>query len=239
MRNRFISEYIFSKTGERRTARQVGSRLQQLKFTCNGKRCKYILIEALNSLLLIYNPPVMNLLFPCRPPGAELCRSYHTVLDRPTEYDGDSARDTSIEPTTSNDVVPRFQSYDPNTRIVICIDILPDAPTGPYLFSLGQAPVPDGRSRKNVIQISQRPRPLRSIDPTVTFISRSPVSARSYFTVKSAGVSVFSETTPLMPIGPAPDGALLYSTTLVPGCWDEISESSGESEYSYSSTASR
>ncbi|KAJ6535012.1 hypothetical protein B0H19DRAFT_871917, partial [Mycena capillaripes] len=30
-RNRFISDYIFYKTGKRRTAKQVGSRLQQLR----------------------------------------------------------------------------------------------------------------------------------------------------------------------------------------------------------------
>jgi len=40
MRNRFISDFIFSKTGKRRTAKQVGSRLQQLRDTCAGKRCK-------------------------------------------------------------------------------------------------------------------------------------------------------------------------------------------------------
>lgn len=38
MRNRFISDFIFSKTGKRRTAKQVGSRLQQLRDTCAGKR---------------------------------------------------------------------------------------------------------------------------------------------------------------------------------------------------------
>jgi transcriptional enhancer factor len=40
MRNRFISDYIFQKTGKRRTAKQVGSRLQQLRDTCGGKRRK-------------------------------------------------------------------------------------------------------------------------------------------------------------------------------------------------------
>lgn len=37
-RNRFISDYIFHVTGKRRTAKQVGSRLQQLRDTCGGKR---------------------------------------------------------------------------------------------------------------------------------------------------------------------------------------------------------
>ncbi|TFK68460.1 hypothetical protein BDN72DRAFT_736659, partial [Pluteus cervinus] len=47
MRNRFISDYIYDKTGKRRTAKQVGSRLQQLRDTCGGKR-------------------LLNLLAPCR-----------------------------------------------------------------------------------------------------------------------------------------------------------------------------
>jgi len=41
MRNRFISDWIFEKTGKRRTAKQVGSRLQQLRDTCGGKKRMY------------------------------------------------------------------------------------------------------------------------------------------------------------------------------------------------------
>jgi TEA/ATTS domain len=40
-RNRFISDYIYHVTGKRRTAKQVGSRLQQLRDTCGGKRSQY------------------------------------------------------------------------------------------------------------------------------------------------------------------------------------------------------
>jgi transcriptional enhancer factor len=37
-RNRFISDYIFDKTGKRRTPKQVGSRLQQLRESCGGNQ---------------------------------------------------------------------------------------------------------------------------------------------------------------------------------------------------------
>nr|GAT46983.1 predicted protein [Mycena chlorophos] len=37
-RNRFISDYIFSATGTRRTPKQVGSRLQQMRETCQDQR---------------------------------------------------------------------------------------------------------------------------------------------------------------------------------------------------------
>ncbi|KAF7969140.1 hypothetical protein HWV62_28270, partial [Athelia sp. TMB] len=38
MRNQFISDYIFQTTGKRRSAKQVGSRLQQLRDTYEGKQ---------------------------------------------------------------------------------------------------------------------------------------------------------------------------------------------------------
>jgi transcriptional enhancer factor len=37
MRNQFISDYIFQTTGERRSAKQVGSRLQQLRGYVRGE----------------------------------------------------------------------------------------------------------------------------------------------------------------------------------------------------------
>ncbi|KAJ6615771.1 hypothetical protein B0H10DRAFT_47716 [Mycena sp. CBHHK59/15] len=48
-RNRFISDYIFEKTGKRRSAKQVGSRLQQLRECCGSKK-------------------LLDLLSPCRQP---------------------------------------------------------------------------------------------------------------------------------------------------------------------------
>ncbi|KAJ6616810.1 hypothetical protein B0H10DRAFT_2219147 [Mycena sp. CBHHK59/15] len=42
-RNRFISDYIFEKTGKRRSAKQVGSRLQQLRESCGAKKLLHLL----------------------------------------------------------------------------------------------------------------------------------------------------------------------------------------------------
>ncbi|KAJ7258204.1 hypothetical protein C8J57DRAFT_533622 [Mycena rebaudengoi] len=42
-RNRFISDYIFEKTGKRRSAKQVGSRLQQLRESCGGQKLLHLL----------------------------------------------------------------------------------------------------------------------------------------------------------------------------------------------------
>ena len=46
-RNKFISEYIYKKTGETRTAKQVGSRIQQLRDTAAGKPSEFAHILAL------------------------------------------------------------------------------------------------------------------------------------------------------------------------------------------------
>jgi transcriptional enhancer factor len=121
-----------------------------------------------------------------------------------------------------------------SSRTVIHIDFLPDE-AGPLdsLFDLQLFPAFDKSSTMpsdDVVRVSQHPRPLRSIDPTVTFLSDSPISAKSTFAVLSSGMTVFSETTILTPAGTVPDGGngrLLYSTTLVPGFWHKISTSSG------------
>ncbi|KAJ7611896.1 hypothetical protein DFH06DRAFT_1244032 [Mycena polygramma] len=42
-RNRFISDYIFDKTGKRRSPKQVGSRLQQLRESCGGEQLLQLL----------------------------------------------------------------------------------------------------------------------------------------------------------------------------------------------------
>ena len=46
-RNKFISEYIYKKTGETRTAKQVASRIQQLRDTAAGETSEFPHILAL------------------------------------------------------------------------------------------------------------------------------------------------------------------------------------------------
>ena len=47
-RNKFISQYICRKTGETRTAKQVASRIQQLRDTAAGKTSEFPHILALH-----------------------------------------------------------------------------------------------------------------------------------------------------------------------------------------------
>jgi TEA/ATTS domain len=41
-RNKYISEFIYANTGKYRTAKQVGSRIQQLRQTCRDPKSEYI-----------------------------------------------------------------------------------------------------------------------------------------------------------------------------------------------------
>ena len=81
------------------------------------------------------------------------------------------------------------------------------------------------------VRATQYPRHLCDIDPTITLLSHAMTNARSYFTVHSDDRLIFSESTTLEPVDPMisnVDG-ILYKTSLVPGLWDTISQSSGRS----------
>lgn len=58
MRNKFISDFIFEVTGVRRTPKQVGSRLQQLRDTCEGKRSESSSLTAAVRAL----PPLLTII---------------------------------------------------------------------------------------------------------------------------------------------------------------------------------
>ncbi|KAF5374697.1 hypothetical protein D9615_008929 [Tricholomella constricta] len=216
MRNRFISDYIFHRTGTRRTAKQVGSRLQQLRDTCGGKK-------------------LMKLLSPCRPVGPSRCNDFSYRSSN--NCDTDSSSDASSSPSTPVDASTNLRRLDgttPPSRTVISIDILPNG-ISPYEPSTRfSSEVSEWDRANGVVRPSLHPRPFRTIDPTVTFVAPSAISAHSNFTVYSAGLVVYSETTQLNSAGRAPertDGALLYSTILIPGFWQKIADSPDPTQY--------
>ncbi|KAJ6536358.1 hypothetical protein B0H19DRAFT_1240982 [Mycena capillaripes] len=187
-RNRFISDYIFEKTGKRRSAKQVGSRLQQLRESCGGKK-------------------LLHLLSPFRQPA----------------YSGSSA---SSDSSGNSPVSPLFggqgfPSASCARHMVMYIDILPEGAPD----AVGKASPPVSLDTGDVVHASDRPRHLGSINPTVTFMSQTPVAAQSRFTVYSEERALHAETTLLTPVEDAPVPGFLYSTTLVPEYWKLISES--------------
>ncbi|KAG6877569.1 hypothetical protein C0993_005983 [Termitomyces sp. T159_Od127] len=225
MRNRFISDFIFNKTGTRRSAKQVGSRLQQLRDTCGGKKRTTI---PLREDPLLTSLTVMKLLSPCRPVG----RARYNNNSRYWS-DTDSSSDTSSTPSTPINASTDFNCADSSgaqpRRTIISIDILPQGQT-PAMTNVD----PDWDYSNDVVRPAPYPRPFQSIDPTITFIGPSNLLAQCSFVVYTAGSSVFSETTQLNAAGAAPertDGALLYSTPIVPGFWSKISESDDPTQF--------
>ena len=82
-----------------------------------------------------------------------------------------------------------------------------------------------------VIRTSKHPRHVTEIDPTITVLSRTAVTSRSYYTVHTTDGVIFSESTVLEPLDESTcttNDSLLYKTSLVPGFWNTIVNSSGK-----------
>ncbi|KAG6877929.1 hypothetical protein C0992_008969 [Termitomyces sp. T32_za158] len=170
----------------------------------------------------------MKLLSPCRPVG-------RARYNNNTKYwsDTDSSSDISSTPSTPINASADFQrpdcSFSQPRRTIISIDILPQGQTPPKTNMDS-----DWDYSNDVVRAAPYPRPFQSIDPTITFIGPSNLLAQCSFLVCTAGSTVFSETTQLSAAGAAPertDGALLYSTPIVPGFWPKISESADPTQF--------
>lgn len=121
----------------------------------------------------------------------------------------------------------RIPGASSSRHTVMYIDIVPESSPddvgsiGPSLWS----------DNGDVLHSSDRPRRLGTINPTVAFVSQTPVVAQSRFTVYSEELLLHAETAPLVPVTESdpPVSGFVYSTTLVPEYWKVISESPGES----------
>ncbi|KAF4598930.1 hypothetical protein EYR38_007343 [Pleurotus pulmonarius] len=211
MRNRYISDYIWKVTGKRRTAKQVGSRLQQLRDTCGGKR-------------------LLALLSPCKRqvPAHRSTPALMREQQRGGALDCSSPLD-EVTPSTSPAMAPAMP-------LVICIDLLPpsESPSPSSTTSSSNANSSPVQDSTGTFHASQ-PRPIKSIDPTVTFLSQQPIEATSHYTVyqhQGEDVVVFSESTTLVLVPNALEGeTLVYSTALVPGFWSEIADAHDPTRY--------
>jgi transcriptional enhancer factor len=133
--------------------------------------------------------------------------------------------------------VERRVEEAPNTIVYIDVVTTPVVPpiTSERSWTLSKEALADEHSWSErgfkVARASQHPRHITQIEPTITFMSPTAISAQSQFTVHTDDGIVFSETTPLEMIGPSPssatDGSLLYKTLLVPGFWETIVHSAG------------
>ncbi|KAI0090589.1 hypothetical protein BDY19DRAFT_904892 [Irpex rosettiformis] len=102
MRNKFISDYIFEITGHRRTPKQVGSRLQQLRDTCEGKRILKLLTHRPEDTPASKPEPLVN--SPEVPAAPQPPRDFVNLYVLPPHSPWTSAPSTSA---TSLDNIPR------------------------------------------------------------------------------------------------------------------------------------
>ncbi|TFK19429.1 hypothetical protein FA15DRAFT_724459 [Coprinopsis marcescibilis] len=231
LRNRFISDWIYEKTGKRRTAKQVGSRLQQLRDTCGGKR-------------------LVNLISPRRPipvrsastlPSSLLHRT--NVPRRPPSLDQESescsdASSASSSPTTPTEVHATLEnllyrgvagsSSEQPVGTVVFIDLLPNQSLGEFTdghidSSLGEEELLWSERGLDVVRISSQPRYISDIDPTITFTSRTPTTGVSTFSLYFDEELIHSETAALKSLGPlSGSSCYLYSTPFLPGYWPRL-----------------
>ncbi|KAJ3521055.1 hypothetical protein NMY22_g12475 [Coprinellus aureogranulatus] len=230
LRNRFISDWIFEKTGKRRSAKQVGSRLQQLRDTCGGRKL-------LNLLAPRKTIPKRTSLSP------DLSQRPMVYPDGSSRYpDSDSScsdRSSPGAPTTPTEVHATLQSLlyrgiasstesPPNS--IVYIDLLP-GPSNPSKAFLDSS-IPSHKEDVlmwaerglDVVRVSPQARYITEIDPTVTFASPCLINAVSVFSVYFDDELAYSEDSPLEESGTLSpsEGTFLYSTRLLPGYWGRL-----------------
>ncbi|KAJ7469184.1 hypothetical protein FB451DRAFT_1255991 [Mycena latifolia] len=189
-RNRFISDYIYEKTGKRRSAKQVGSRLQQLRESYGDQQ-------------------LLHLLTPFGEPAyPDSAASGNSVLSSP------------VSPLSGDSMCHDLSS---SRHTVMYIDILP---TGAPDDRRSCKPSPWSDSG-DIVRASDHPRSIASINPVMSFTSRSPLVAHSRFTVYSEDLILHAETVPLtlLPQQAPRSSDSLYSTRMVPKYWQVILDS--------------
>ena len=212
-RNRFISEYIMKKTGKHRTPKQVGSRLQQLRDTHQGKQ------------RMFHHRPIF---FP------DFFLIYLVIVLQNLSngsFNFEDGGEGGSSPTPSSDPAPGYE-YQDTPRTVVAIEILPDGASS-YSPHSSPSTTPTSSPLSSTFPAStfrqSQPRPISVIDPTVTFTSRSSMVAHSFFTVLRDGQIVHNETAEVnlhstsVEAGPSDiDCTFYYTAPLVPGFWATI-----------------
>ncbi|PIL26356.1 transcription factor [Ganoderma sinense ZZ0214-1] len=195
-RNKFIAEYILKKTGEIRTAKQVGSRIQQLRDTSAGK-----------TIMKAISDRHYEMMHPTRP--------------------NEPAQDMAMSDVYFNGtMVPPM-----NQVIHVYISVSSAAWTDAY-------PQPTRPTEVNVLSSSAyswgEARPLRTIDPTVTFTSPALLTLYSSFTVYyGSTVMHIDQPTPMRSRSSEEygSGPYLHYTSLAPGYWENLCLCTDLSQY--------
>ncbi|KAJ3837188.1 hypothetical protein F5878DRAFT_227617 [Lentinula raphanica] len=205
MRNRFISDHILKTTGEVRTAKQVGSRLQQLRDTCGGGRKLQRLLS-----------PVMNSTTP-------ISNRSHYSLRRSGSRSTAGSSSVPTSPTSQESVFT-------NSPDVLFIDLVPEvgpSSVGSHKYS------PDFDITNSLDAISScGPRRIKEIKPSLAFTSSTDVStAHSAFRIYCAN-GTFDDQSFLTAVDShAPASASVYTCDLVPRYWNMICDSPDPTQF--------
>lgn len=212
MRNKFVADHIFDTTGVRRTPKQVGSRIQQLRDTNSGKHSESKLRRVKCVLSDIYSV-------------LKAISDRHYEMMHPKKHDGHEQSGTSSHATPfKTEPVPH--SLSPTPSHIYIQTLSPSAAwrsqaLDPYSPSPIDLHSPDD------------PRPLSMIDPTVTFTSAGRPAVQSSFQVFKDGRLVHEEAAGVT-VSAAPQPSVggsssmyLYSTSLVPGYWAQLCAAEG------------
>ncbi|KAJ7469194.1 hypothetical protein FB451DRAFT_1368762 [Mycena latifolia] len=201
-RNRFISDYIYEKTGAATTAGVVR-----------------------------------------RPTMLALIRAYHLVLHLLSPFgepaypdpaaSGDSALSSPVSPLSGDSMFRVFPGLSSSRHTIMYIDILPTG--APHDVRPSSKPSPWSDSG-DIVRASDHPRSIASINPVVSFTSRSPLVAHSRFTVYSEDLILHAETVPLtlLPQQAPQSSDFLYSTRMVPKYWQVILDSPDPTRFTIS-----
>ncbi|KAJ7454086.1 TEA/ATTS domain family-domain-containing protein [Mycena latifolia] len=204
-RNQFISEYIWRKTGQRRTTKQIASRLQVLRESSKDHERTTGLENPIEASLIQFT--VVHLLFPS---------PISTTTNVSSNHCG--------TPPLANG---RLSSEMPH--VLIYIDILPSGAVDQF----HSVPSEPWAESQDIIHVSHHPRRLACIDPTVTFMSSSLILTESQFTVWTDQVVHTETAIPLTSVvdNRFPDATFLHRVPLIPGYWQMIVESPDPTRY--------
>ncbi|KAJ7192593.1 hypothetical protein GGX14DRAFT_479957 [Mycena pura] len=207
-RNQFIARHIASRTGQWRSPKQVGSRLQQLRESCADDELR-------------------QLLFP-----AGCCkRAADPGTDEKQALGDSEARGYAPAPVPAP--TPRTPTPEIPRR-VICIDIVPRGQPAPALDML---PPPSPSDDAIHISAHPRSLACIDPTVAFVARAPVGAAAQSRFRVCCSGELVHAERVPLelvrgaVPRSDADAEALLYRTQLIPGYWHNIVASSDPTRY--------
>ncbi|ESK93172.1 hypothetical protein Moror_1108 [Moniliophthora roreri MCA 2997] len=222
-RNRWIADHIFRITGASRTAKQVGSRLQQLRDTCQDDRIKTLLSRR------EYSPEAESMAsssekktFSSR--SSRISSSYSTTL-------------TSREVTTEMKLGADHQQEQkcvlhPPTRTSVTIEVQSSDDEEINTRGVSHLPIIDTDSCEVTVYASQ---PLKQIAPIISFATSTFICIRDYhssFRVFHGNERLYSESTEISlessssmssKVGTGTVGHMhVYRSKFIPRFWDNL-----------------